>query len=192
MGKVVHLDDVREFISKTPAFRARDIELIVRDRNYTALLLHNLAKKGEVKRITKGWYSLTDDPVVSVFAFRPAYLGLQEALGLHNMWEQETNVVIVTPLRVRTGVRHVMGSNVVIHRIRKEYFFGFDYLEYGQMYLPVSDIEKTLLDLIYFNELSDSVLLKKILKRADMNKLDEYLQRYSAGFANKARRMLGE
>ena len=185
MGKIVHIDRVREFIATTPVFRARDIELIVKEREYASVLLHTLARKGSVRRITKGWYSTQDDPIVSVFAFRPAYLGMQEALSLRNLWDQETNVVIVTPLKVRPGTRRIMDSNVIIHRIKREYFFGFDYLKYGEIVIPVSDAEKTLIDLIYFNESPGRDLLKRIAKDADLKKLAEYLTHYGKVFRRR-------
>ena len=131
MGKIVHLDEVRRFVEGTPAFRTKDIEQLVGSRPYARLLTHNLAKKGVVHRLTRGWYSRMDDPVVSVFAFRPAYLGLQEALSIHGLWEQETNVVLVTPRAVRSGERSVMGSRVTVRRIKRRHFFGFDFLRLG-------------------------------------------------------------
>src|SRR5438445_3842003 len=191
MGKIVHLDKVREFMRRTPAFRARDVEMIVNDGGYAALLLHNLAKRGEVKRITKGWYTVHDDPLVSVFGFKPAYIGLQEALSLRELWEQESNVVLVTALRVRPGVRRVMGSNVVLHRMRDRYVFGFDYLKYGEFMLPVSDREKTLIDLVYFNESPGGRVMRRIAKGADKGKLNRYLQSYPKAFRRRVRRILG-
>lgn len=190
MGKVVHLDEVRAFIDKTPAFRARDIELMVGDRAYSLLLLHNLAKRGEVHRITKGWYSTLDDPVVSVFAFRPAYLGLQEALSLHGLWEQETNVVLLTPRMLRAGTRNVMGSNVVVHRIVKERFFGFEYLKYGEFFVPVSDVEKTLIDLVYFDQTPSREVLTEIRSKVGAKKVQVYLRAYPEDFRRRLRSLL--
>ena len=78
-----------------------------------------------VHRLTQGWYSRLDDPVVSVFALKPAYLGVQEALSVRGLWEQETNVVLVTSRVVRSGERNVMGSRVIVRRLRKDHGFGF-------------------------------------------------------------------
>lgn len=190
MGKIVHMDKVREFARKTPAFSARDVGLMVGDRAYAALMLHNLEKRGQVHRIKKGWYSLAEDPIVSVYAFRPSYLGLQEALTLRNLWEQETNVVLVTPLKVRPGVRSVMGSSVIVRRIDRDRFFGFDYLRYGDFFVPVSDVEKTLIDLAYFGELPDEEVLKEFRKVADRKKVETYLKKYSGSLVTKVRSIL--
>lgn len=136
-------------------------------------------RRGELFRIKKGWFSIHDDPLVSVFSFRPGYIGLQEALSLHDLWDQETNVVVVTTRRVRTGVREVGGSNVVLHTMIRKYFFGYEYQRYGELFIPVSDVEKTLIDLLYFNEVPDKDVLKEIRGRADKKKLQLYLNRYS-------------
>ncbi|MBI3859141.1 MAG: hypothetical protein HY296_02715 [Thaumarchaeota archaeon] len=191
MGRSRHLGNVRALIGKTPAFRARDAELIVGDRAYAMLLLHHLAKKGEVHRITRGWYSKLDDPVVSVFAFRPAYLGLQEALSLHGLWEQETNVVLVTTLKVRTGPRTMMGSRVVVHRIDGSRFFGLEYLRYDGFFVPVSDVEKTLIDLVYFRASPGQEAIEALKKRVDRRKLNTYLREYTEGFGKQVLRTAG-
>lgn len=190
MGKKIHLEGVRRFVRSTPAFRARDVELLVKDRGYALLMLHNLAARGELKHITRGWYSTQDDPVVAVFALRPAYLGLQEALSFRGLWEQETNVVAVTTLRAKPGVRKVMGQSVIVHRIAPRYFFGFDYLPYGEFHVPVSDPAKTLIDLVYFRESPGPDVLKEVLEHADRRSLEGYLKHYPAAFRSGFRRAL--
>ena len=185
MGRIVHLDKVQEFIARTPVFRARDVKLIVGDDGYTSLLLHNLVRSGKVRRITKGWYSTQEDPLQSVLAFRPAYVGLQEALSLRDLWEQETNVVIVTTSKVRPGTRRIMGSNVIVHRIKPKYFFGFEFVKYETLALPVSDLEKTLIDLVYFNESPGTQILRSLSKNVDSHRLGEYLRRYGKRFRRR-------
>ncbi|MEM5811916.1 MAG: hypothetical protein QXG91_04235 [Candidatus Aenigmatarchaeota archaeon] len=178
MGKIIHLDKIREFIEKTPVFRAVDIELLTGNKEYAHLILHKLEKRGEIKRILKGWYSTFSDPTISVFCFKPAYIGLQEALSLHALWEQETSTVIVTIRKVRIGIRNIFGTNVVLHRINKKYFFGFDFMKYENFFIPVSDVEKTLIDLVYFKELPPKYVLTKMSKELNKRKLKEYLKRY--------------
>lgn len=184
MGRKVHIDALREFARRTPAFRARDAEQLVGDRAYALLMLHQMAKRGEIHRVTRGWYSSEGDPVVSVFAFSPAYLGLQEALSVRGLWEQETNVVVVTPSKVEPGEREVMGGRVIVHRVKPAYFFGFDQVRHGSYSVPASDLEKTLIDLAYFGETPGADVLRRLLRSADLEKLRAYLGRYPPAFAN--------
>ena len=192
MGKKVHIDAVRRFISSTPAFRAKDVEVLTGDRGYALLALHNLERKGEVHRVTRGWYSAGEDPTVAVSAFSPAYLGLQDALSLRGAWEQETNVVIVTCSKAKPGVREALGSRIVVHRIDPEYFFGFDFLPYGKAAVPVSDVEKTLIDLVYFGESPGREVLRRLLGRSDEGVLRGYLERYPGAFRSRFAKEVGE
>ena len=192
MGKIKHIPKIKEFIKKTPVFSARDVELIVGDKEYAHLLLHNLAKKGEIYRFTKGCYSKEPDPIFSVFCFKPSYLGLQEALSLYNLWEQETVPVIITPRKVREGVRQVLGNNIVVHRILSQYFFGFDLLKYGDFFLPVSDIEKTLIDLVYFKEIPPKEVLKAMKEKIQPTKLNSYLKVYPPSFREEFKEMINK
>jgi predicted transcriptional regulator of viral defense system len=185
MGKMIHIKKIREFINTVPVFRVRDIELLVGNRDYAHLILHKLTKKEEIKRVVKGWYSLYDDPIVSVFCFKPAYIGLQEALSLHNLWEQETNVVIITTKKVRVGIRKIFNNNVILRRIEPKYFFGFDLLKYENFFVPVSDIEKTLIDFVYFNETLTKEALREIIKSVDKKKLKEYIEKYPKRLKDK-------
>lgn len=172
-----YLEGLREFFAKTPVFSSRDIKAYV-SGNYRHLLVSNLIKGGEIKKVTKGYYTLFDDPIVSVFCFKPAYIGLQEALSVHNVWEQEGATIIVTAKKVKKRIINVFGNNVVLHRIKPKYMFGFEAVRYGKFYVPVSNLEKTFIDLVYFNEIPDKNTLRNMKKRLDAEKIKKYLEQY--------------
>jgi len=190
MGKSIYIEHVREFMRNTIVFRAKDVEILTKNRRYGHLLLHKLVERNEIKRVVKGWYSIYDDPMVAVFCFKPAYVGLQEALSLHGLWEQETNVVIITTLKARTGIRKVFESNTILHRIGLKYFFGYDYLKYGNFFIPVSDIEKTLIDLIYFNEIPDEEVVSEIKKKMNKQKLYNYLRKFPVRIRTRVKKII--
>jgi hypothetical protein len=48
--------------------------------------------------------------------------------------------------------------------------------------LPVSDLEKTLIDIIYFKEHLSPFLLKKLRKKINSGKLKKYLKSYPKNF----------
>jgi len=180
MGKEKYLNEVMEFFKKTPVVSTRDIRLIINKnitrKNYTHLLVHNLIKSGRVKKVVKGFYTIHDESTVAVFCFKPAYIGLQDALSLHNLWDQESNAVIITAKKVRSGVRRILDSNVVVHRINPRYFFGSELIKYGNFYVSVSDVEKTLIDFVYFKEPLDKEVLKEIKRRVEKEKINKYLK----------------
>ncbi len=185
MGKIVYIEKLREFFPNTPVFSARDIKTVV-GSGYSRLMLHNLVKRGEIRRLIRGYYTKLDDPMVSVFCFRPAYLGLYTALSLHNLWEQETNVNIVTSRNVRIGIRSILGNNVNIHRINGKYLFGYSLMKYENFYIPISDIEKTLLDFVHLDLKLDKEVLKIIVERSDKAKLEDYAKRFDKITQEKA------
>jgi len=74
------VNKVREYLKKTPVASVDSISRIVGSKNYAYLLLNHLVKKGEVFRITKGYYSIESDPTLLVLCIKPSYLGLEDAL----------------------------------------------------------------------------------------------------------------
>jgi len=194
MGKEKYLNEVMEFFKKTPVVSTRDIRLIINKnitrKNYTHLLVHNLIKSGRVKKVVKGFYTIHDDSTVAVFCFKPAYIGLQDALSLHNLWDQESNAVIITAKKVRSGVRRILDSNVVVHRINPRYFFGSELIKYGNFYVSVSDVEKTLIDFVYFKEPLDKEVLKEIKRRVEKEKINKYLKHYPKRIKKNVLRLL--
>ncbi len=182
MGTVKYKDAVLELVRKTPVVTIGSIRKIAGEQ-YVHLLIHTLAKKGLIHRITKGWYSRFDDPTMAVFCFQPAYLGLQNALSIHNIWEQETNTIILTAKKVREGTREIFGNNVVLRRIPSRLYFGVEYVQYGDAYFPVSDIEKTFLDFVYFKQPLDREVLNIIKRKIDRGKLKKYLKLYCREFS---------
>jgi len=192
MGKIKYVKDIRKFFKDSPVVDIGSLKRFIKrkDKDYIYLLINNLLKKGEISRLTKGFYSIHEDAALIVFCFKPSYLGLQDALSFHNLWEQETNPVIITARNLRSGIREVFGRNVIIRKIDKKYLFGFEYHKDGDFYFPYSDIEKTFIDMIYFKQPLDKETIREFKKRLDKKKLNDYLQRYPIKFRNIAKNKL--
>jgi predicted transcriptional regulator of viral defense system len=180
---------VREFLKSTPVANLQSISALVGDKNYAYVVMNHLLKRGEIKRITRGYYTVHDDPSLLVYCLKPAYIGLQDAMSFHNLWEQETSPIIITSRKVRCGIRKVMGHNVLVRRISKEYLFGYEHCRHGDFSLPVSDVEKTFIDMAYFGEIERS-MVREFEKRIDRKKLEGYLRKYPANFRNKVSALL--
>ncbi len=182
MGKEKYQKEIERLFKKSPVVTYKSVERIVKDKKdvkqYTKQLIRNLLKKGKIKRITKGHYTIQEDSSLVVFSFKPAYLGLQDALSFHNLWEQETIPVIITTRKVVPGIRKIMGSNVLVRRIKDRYFFGFDYVYSNGIYLPYSDLEKTFIDMVYYKEKLNNETIRNILEKINKKKLRSYLMHY--------------
>ena len=180
-----HMKKVRDFLQSTPVANLQSISALIGDKNYAYVAMNHLLKRGEVRRITRGYYTVHDDPSLLVYCLKPAYIGLQDAMSFHNLWEQETSPIIITSRMVRRGIRKVMGHNVLVRRISNEYFFGYEHRRHGDFSLPVSDVEKTFVDMVYFGEMDKSVT-KNFKTRVDRKKLEKYLGKYPTNFRKKA------
>lgn len=193
MGKIKYINKIREFFKETPVVSINSLKKFLSKGkgDYIYLIVNNLIKRQEIRKITRGFYTIHEDPSLIVFCFKPSYLGLQDALSIHNLWEQETNPVIITVKRARQGIRKVFGNNALIRRIFSKYFFGIEYIKQGDFYFPVSDIEKTFIDLIYFKQNIDKNLLKSFKKRIDIKKLKNYLKKYPKRIKIKVLNKLG-
>lgn len=188
MGKQIYQEQVAELFRKSPVVDYKSIGRIVKSRSnseqYAKQLIRNLVLSKKIKRLAKGDYTVYNDTSLAVFCFK-GYLGLQDALSIYNLWEQETIPVIITAKKVRQGIRKIMGSNVLIRRLDKKYLFGFDYIKHENFYLPYSDIEKTFIDLIYFRQKINQETLENIKGKINRVKLEKYLKVYPKRISKK-------
>ena len=115
--------NILELFDKSPIITSKMIKKRIKN-DYYKLLIKNLLDKKEIFRVSKGNYSKFDDPSLFVFTVKPAYLGLHDAMSIHNIWEQETCSVILTVKKVRVGLRKTDCGNVIIKNIKNKYLFA--------------------------------------------------------------------
>jgi len=182
MKKQIHLEKIEKLFDKSPVLDFKSVQRIIghkKKSSYAKLLISNLIKTGKINKVGKGVYTKHFESSLAVFVFKPAYLGLQTALSFYGIWEQETIPIILTTRKVRRGIRSIMNSNIFIRGLDKRYFFGFDFVKEADFYLPYSDLEKTFIDMVVFNQKMSPEVIREIRKKIDKNKLKNYLRRYS-------------
>ncbi|MFA6328677.1 MAG: hypothetical protein WCY41_04495 [Candidatus Micrarchaeia archaeon] len=176
---------------KEPSFTSRDIRVFFAGRKlsqgYQDLMVHKLMADGRLFRISRGAYTFREEMQVVGFAFQPFYYGLQDALSLRDLWEQETTPVVITPRRAREGLRSFLGGNYTIKKISRSMFFGFEPLKYEDMWVPVSDPEKTLIDMVHFRQPLTPGLLRDLNAKIRRGVLRDYLKRVRPALAKKVR-----
>jgi predicted transcriptional regulator of viral defense system len=192
MGKIKYINKIRKFFKESPVVSITSLKKFIGKKNndYIYLIINNLLKKVEIKRITKGYYTIHEDPSLAVFCFKPSYLGLQDALSFHELWEQETNPIIITSRKVRRGIRKIFLHNIILKNINSKYVFGFNYEKQGDFYFPYSDMEKTFIDMIYFKQYLDKETKENIVKKLDRKKLNSYLKAYPKIFRRRVLNLL--
>ncbi len=190
---------VNHFLSefrKTPSFTLNDVARFLRYEGsrgtYAKVFMGLMVKSGKAYKITKGAYTLYDDTETVGFPFAPFYYGLGFALTKHRLWTQQANPQVVTTKNVRRGIRKAFGLNFTVSKISKRMFFGYSYAKGQNFYYPVSDIEKTLIDLVYFNYRVEDYVYEEAAARARKDVLMAYLKRCSPYIKRKVLRRLGK
>ena len=146
-----------------------------------ARVLSYLKTSGRIYSIKKGVYSATKDDAVAGFAYAPFYYGLLSALTMRGLWTQHSRPDVMTMKRVRSSRTTVFGDAddvIFLHHVPAKYFFGFGTVRYGKFSVPVSDPEKTLIDLFYYNVRLSVQSYSGILSAIDLRRLGGYLGRY--------------
>ncbi len=185
-----------EYFSKLPLFTAGDASRYLvklgSSAEYSRLLLHNLVRSRRLFRIKKGFYTFSKDENVMGFAFRPFYYGMEYALTLRKVWTQQANPVIITTSKANTGVRDILLAKAVIHRINSRAFFGFEYLNYSGLFVPVSLPEKILLDFLYFEVNIDFTTQMTLVKDSNRVTLRSFASRLGNRYLRQVNRLLEE
>lgn len=170
-----------EEFKKTPTFTFKDVQRFLGSKGskgkYTKMFIGSMLRTERAYRITNGSYSLYGDIEIVGFPFYPFYYGLGFALTYYGFWKQQANPHVITTRKVRVGTRAAFGLNFQVSKISKEMFFGYDYVKGQNFYYPVSDVEKTLIDVLYYDLHLEDYVYANILKTLDNKKIRKYLKR---------------
>ena len=178
--------DIASHFNDWPVFTYRDAKLYyVKERNNENLArtISYMKSKGMLYSVRKGAYSFKNDDMVAGFSYAPFYYGLLSALSIRELWTQSTRPEIITMKSVRRSSISIFGSRertAFLHHIPAKYFFGFDILRYGSLKVPVSDPEKTLIDLLYYKIRLPIQNYSGLLKAVETGKVCRYLEAYDA------------
>ena len=178
-------NEIISHFAKYPVFTYRDVELYLKGKGKRTgnlpRTISYLKSSGRLYTIRKGSYTLKRDSAVAGFAFTPFYYGLLSALTIRDLWTQDSRPEILTLRKVRNSRMHIFGdpkNTIFVHHVPAKYFFGFEVIGYAGLKVPVSDPEKTLIDLFYYKVRLSIQDYGGLLKAIDRRKLAEYLKFY--------------
>ncbi len=177
--------DIINHFSDYYVFTHRDLKLYFKNKklktaNLTRIIAYMKSSK-KLYTIRKGVYAFRKDSMVAGFAYSPFYYGLLSALTINELWTQNSRPDIITIRKVRVSSMHIFGDmkeTVFVHHVPAKYFFGFDIVKYGTLNVPVSDPEKTLIDLFYYKVRLPIQDYGELLKKISRKKVRKYLERY--------------
>jgi len=142
-----------------------------------------LVRKGLVKKLLRGYISLTEDPfIISCQLVEPSYISFTSALYVRGLLKQAPSIVeCVTPLNSRM----IKKLSISYHKIDGRLFFGYERVARYGSYIMVAHPEKALLDMVYFGR-----LVKGLKIKVEPYKLHSIASRYRSLANKRARRVL--
>lgn len=131
-------------------FTPKDVSKIAGiDVKSAYVAIHRLLKKGRIYPVSKGRFSVTDDPfVISTQIVSPSYVSFSTAMYLHARLQQVINEVYVVSSKKRSSLK-VMGMNVNFVLFKPCRVFGYRKVKKGSSYVLLADIEKMVVDCLY-------------------------------------------
>jgi predicted transcriptional regulator of viral defense system len=146
-----------------------------------------LVNKEIAKRLLQGKITfIDDDQIIASQLIEPSYISLRSALLFHSMIKQvPQNIECVTPRNSRFHKE----LGIAYHKIPPALFFGYDRLQKGDSYIFMADPEKALIDSVYLNKISKS-MIPEIAENIDKNKLTKYIKRFKGRGKKKLERWL--
>lgn len=173
-------DFIKNFSSpRFPTFTKSDAYLFLSQygvsSGYAKRFLNNLVRSGKAYRIKRSYYTCHSSPYAVGFAFSPFYYGLGTALNIHDLTEQQSQPTIISATKSMPGVLIFRGTKIFIRRINVGMLFGINTVVFEGFEIPVSDIEKTLIDLVYFRYGVDDYVYENLVNGSDARKLNKYL-----------------
>ena len=159
-----------------------------------------MSKAGWLIRLKKGLYLVVTDisslgfPDVSELLIAQSltldsYVSFESALQYHAMFDQMLARIDAVTIRT-TRTYQVLKTTYNFSSIKKELFFGFTQESINNQKVNVAEIEKAILDLLYFRSsgYTVSLVIEKLREyhdQFDFKKLKEYSIRFSLGMVRK-------
>jgi predicted transcriptional regulator of viral defense system len=178
-------DEIINAFKDFKTFTFNDVRILLSDENKgisdktIQVTLSRMVKKNRIHKVTKGVFSLQRRDEFAGFAFSPFYYGGLASLMIRDLIDDQVKMEIMTTRQVKRSFLDVYGGiKILLHHIPKKYYFGFNDIRYGDIIVPVSDPEKTLIDLFYYKDRMSIQDYAELLKRIKLHKLSTYLKAY--------------
>lgn len=140
------LDSLKKL--RRPVFGINDISKILRkDENYTRVFLSRIEKKGLIKRIEKGKYSLKEEnsfAIASNLIF-PSYISFISALSYYGLTTQIPKTIFIVSLKQKNRLEF-NEYDIRFIKFDKKRFFGYKREKINGKFLFIGEVEKVIVD----------------------------------------------
>ena len=160
---------------KKQVFSINEFARIIRiKKSIASVYINRMLKKKLIFRLERGKLSLNEDPFISAsqIAF-PAYLSLSSALYLHGIIKQVPDkIYLITSMKKKS--LNIFGMSVILIKVNPKLMFGYSQEKKGESYIYLADIEKAVIDSLYFLRYCRIIYILEAIKKANTEKLESY------------------
>lgn len=160
-----------------PLFTTNDAAKLLHGKSYyPKIFLYRFVKNGLATRISKGKYSVQEDPITfASLIYSPSYIALWSALTFHGLTGQIPKDIFVATIKNRQSIKY---NGVKIHFFKLKQMWGFEKINYKGFSIFVSDIEKTIIDCLLARSVPIPIIYDAIENaKIDIAKLIAYLDK---------------
>ncbi len=167
-----------------PVFTTSDAYLLLKSKHKVSkstvqVTISRMTSSGRLFRVSKGAFSFKNNSVVAGFSYSPFYYGGLCALMIQDLIDDQVIMEVMTTRSIRRKMSESFNdTRLILHHISKKHFFGFRNLQYGGLTVPVSDPEKTLIDLFHYRLRLSIQDYGDLLKAISRRKVQKYLEAY--------------
>jgi predicted transcriptional regulator of viral defense system len=154
------------------------------------VFLNNQIKKNNLIRLKKNYYTFKqiDNKFKLTSLYKNSYLALNSALEFYQTTTQKYNTLELISNKTLSS-KNINGIKIKNYKIKNKLFFGYEKHKVDNIDFFVSNLEKTIIDCVYFqNQVYLSETLKFIkLKKNKLNKtkIEDYLKKINSTILTK-------
>ena len=147
-----------------------------------------LVKQEKIYRLKKEFYTLNkiENKMQLQKLYANTYIGLHSALEYYESTTQRFNNLDLITKNVLLRQK-ILGTQIDFHKVKKQLFFGYEKIKNTEVF--ISDIEKTIIDCVYFSSkiyLSEvKEFIRKYREQINVEKLKIYLNKINSSTLNK-------
>jgi predicted transcriptional regulator of viral defense system len=153
-------------------------------------VISRLINQNKIYKIKKGFYSINkiENKFILNKVFNNTYIGLNSALEYYETTTQRYNNLDLISKNVLNDQK-INSFKINFHKINEKLFFGYERKEINNQDVFISNIEKTIIDCVYFSSkiyLSEiNLFVKKMKTKIDLEILKTYLEKINSSSLNK-------
>ena len=159
-----------------PLFTQNDVVKITAKRaSYTKVLLSRLVKKGYIKRVERGKYTVIEDALVfASHIYTPSYLSSWTGLRFYDM---TTQLPIQTLVFLPIYKKPIKTEDWTIVFIKTRHMWGYEKLRRGDFDIFMADREKIIIDCLLTRINSAEIFEALKSEEIDSRKLIQYAEK---------------